>query len=42
MLLDLARRMRVRPTDMCYVGDRNSDRQAAKGAGCRFLAARVW
>jgi D-glycero-D-manno-heptose 1,7-bisphosphate phosphatase len=42
MLQDLARRMHVRVEDICYVGDRDSDRQAAEGAGCRFLAAQAW
>jgi len=39
MLLDLMHRLGYRPEDTTYVGDQESDRQAAEAAGVRFVWA---
>lgn len=42
MLLDAAEYFKVRAAGLCYVGDMDTDRQAAMAAGCRYLDAAEW
>ena len=39
MLLEIARQFNVQPADALFVGDWETDRQAAENAGCRFAWA---
>jgi FMN phosphatase YigB (HAD superfamily) len=42
MLLEAARHFDVALTELTYVGDMQTDHQAAIAAGCRYLDAAVW
>lgn len=42
MLVGLATRLNVLRSEIVYVGDRDSDQQAAQAAGVRFVWAKEW
>lgn len=42
MLLDAAAHFAGAPPDLCYIGDMDTDRQAAVAAGCSYQEAVTW
>lgn len=41
-LLFAQKLLRIAPQELCYVGDEDSDREAAEAAGMRFVDVREW